>query len=85
MRTKKPAGLVSTAGATRLMENAAMGAATGLCFALLLAVVNPDVETLLEHGGSAAMRVFVGTLVTTFAIGASLTGAVLILTEDNES
>ncbi len=68
----------------RLLANAMMGAATGLSFALLLIVVNPGVGALLEHGGNAAMRVFVGTLVITFAVGAALTGAVFILAENNQ-
>jgi hypothetical protein len=59
-----------------------MGAAMGLAFALLLVVVNPSgVAGLIQDGGSPA--VFVGTLVTMFGVGAALTGAVLIATEEN--
>lgn len=55
----------------------------GLGFALMLVLIDPaDIATLVAHGGSQAEAVFVGTLVLTFAIGATLTGAVLILTED---
>jgi hypothetical protein len=62
-----------------------MGVAMGLAFALILITINPaGVAALLEQGGSAAMNAFVGTLVTTFAIGAALTGVVFILTEDRE-
>ncbi|MBR0713498.1 hypothetical protein [Bradyrhizobium liaoningense] len=85
MRTKKSSGLVSTAGAIRLMTHAMMGAALGLVFGLALILMNPLVATLLQHGGSPAILVFVVSLVTTFAIGATLTGVVFILTEDNET
>jgi len=85
MRTKKPSGLVSTAGAIKLMAHAMMGAAFGLVFGLALMLMNPLVAALLQHGGSPTTLVFVISLVTTFAIGATLTGAVFILTEDNET
>ena len=85
MRTKKSSGLVSTAGVIKLMTHAMMGAAFGLVFGLALMLMNPLVAALLQHGGSPAIYVFVGSLVTTFAIGATLTGAVFILTDDNET
>ncbi|MBR0827327.1 hypothetical protein JQ596_17520 [Bradyrhizobium manausense] len=85
MRTKKSSGLVSTAGAIKLITHAMMGAALGLVFGLALVLINPLVAALLQHGGSPATFVFVISLVTTFAIGATLTGAVFILTEDNET
>lgn len=85
MRTKKSSGLVSTAGAIKLMTHAMMGAALGLVFGLALVLINPLVAALLQNGGSPATFVFVISLVSTFAIGAALTGAVFILTEDNES
>lgn len=84
MRTKKSSGLISTAGAIKLMTHGMMGAALGLVFGLIL-LTNPLVAALLHHGGSPAIFVFVISLVTTFAIGATLTGAVFILTEDQES
>lgn len=86
MRTKKKSsGLVSTAGAIKLMTQAMMGAALGLVFGLILILSNPLVAALVQHGGSPAIFVFVGTLVTTFAIGATLTGAVFILTEEDDT
>jgi hypothetical protein len=84
MRTRKSQGLVSPEGAVRLMTHAMMGAALGLIFGLALILINPVVAALLQHGGSSAILVFVITLVTTFAIGAALTGAVFILSEDKE-
>ena len=56
------------------MTHAMMGAALGLAFRLALILANPAVAELLNHGGSAAVFVFVGTMVTTFAIGATLDG-----------
>ncbi|WFU79361.1 hypothetical protein QA645_33435 [Bradyrhizobium sp. CIAT3101] len=67
------------------MTHAMMGAALGLVFTLALILANPAVAGLLNHGGHAAAFVFVGTMVTTFAIGAALTGVVFILNEDKES
>ncbi|WP_280707898.1 hypothetical protein [Bradyrhizobium sp. BR13661] len=67
------------------MTNAMMGAALGLSFTLALILANPAVAELLKDGGSGTIFVFVVTMVTTFSIGATLTGAVLILNEDRES
>lgn len=62
-----------------------MGVAMGLAFALILIVVDPSgIATLIGHGGSQGTSVFVGTLVLIFGIGATLTGVVFIMTEDNE-
>lgn len=84
MRAKKPPNLLSAAGALKLMTQAMMGAALGLAFGLTLIITNPLVAVLLNHGGKPAIMVFVLTLVTTFAIGATLTGVVFILVEDKE-
>jgi len=82
MRAKKSPSLSSPAGAMRLMTHAMMGAALGLSFGLMLDLFNPFVAALLEHGGSSAIVVI--TFVTTFAIGATLTGAVFILAENKD-
>lgn len=84
MRTKKSPGLISPTGIIRLMTHALMGAALGLVFGLALILSNPAVANLLSHGGDSAAAVFVVTLVTTFAIGATLTGVVFIIAEDKE-
>ncbi|TYO64184.1 hypothetical protein FXV83_22685 [Bradyrhizobium hipponense] len=84
MRTKKPSGLISRTGAIRVMTHAMMGAALGLVFGLVLALTNPAVAALIHNGGREAVIVFIITLVTTFAIGATLTGVVFILAEDKE-
>jgi hypothetical protein len=65
------------------MTQALMGAALGLAFTLTLILANPAVAKLLNDGESGA--VFVGTMVTTFSIGAALTGVVFILNGDKES
>lgn len=84
MRTKKRTGLACTSGLLRLANHTAMGVAMGLAFALMLVLINPaGIVPLIEHGGRQAVAVFVGTLVMTFGIGATLTGAVFILTEDH--
>ncbi|WP_234681725.1 hypothetical protein [Bradyrhizobium monzae] len=82
---KQSQSLISPAGIIKLMTHAMMGAALGLAFTLALILANPAVAELLNHGGRAAVLVFVGTMVTTFAIGAALTGVVFILNEDKES
>lgn len=84
MRTKKSSDLISASGLLKLMTHAMMGAALGLAFSLALILCNPAVASLLDHGGSQAVTVFALTLVTTFAIGATLTGVVFILIEDKQ-
>lgn len=85
MRAKKSQSLISPTGVIKLMTHAMMGAALGLAFALALILANPAVAELLNHGGSRAVFVFAVTLMTTFSIGAALTGVVFILNEDKES
>ncbi|MDX3968848.1 MAG: hypothetical protein QHD01_19925 [Bradyrhizobium sp.] len=85
MRTKKSSELISASGLIKLMTHALMGAALGLTFSLALLLSNPAVANLLNNGGSQAILVFALTLVTTFAIGATLTGAVFIIHEDKQS
>ena len=84
MQTKKPPGLVTPSGLLKLVGHAAMGVAMGLAFALILIIMNPSgIASLIEHGETQGIKVFVGTVVLTFAIGATLTGLVFIMTEDN--
>ena len=84
VQTRKPSGLITASGLLKLVGHAAMGVAMGLAFALLLILIDPSGSaTLIEHAGGQGITVFVGTLVLTFAIGATLTGAVFIMTEDN--
>jgi hypothetical protein len=85
MRAKRSSDLISPTGVIKLMTHAMMGAALGLAFSLALILCNPTVANLLNNGGSQAAIVFVLTLVTTFTIGATLTGVVFILEENKES
>jgi hypothetical protein len=83
MRAKKPEKLLSTATLMRLAGHAMMGVAMGLCFALTLAFANPSgIAELLRDAGPS---VFIGALVTTFGVGAALTGAVFIMTDETGS
>lgn len=85
MRTKKSVELISASRPLKLMTHAMMGAALGLTFSLTLVLFNPAVANLLKNGGSQAAAVVTLVLVTTFAIGATLTGVVFTLLEDKQS
>jgi len=78
LHTKRPSGLISPSGLLKLVGHAAMGVAMGLAFALILILVDPSGIATLSQG----ITVFVGTLVLIFGIGATLTGVVFIMTED---
>jgi len=85
LHTKRPSGLITPSGLLKLVGHAAMGVAMGLAFALILMLVDPSgIATLVAHGGNQGIVVVVGTLVLTFGIGATLTGVVFIIMEDNE-
>lgn len=84
MQTKRRQGMASRPVAARLANETAMGVAMGLAFALLLIVIDPaGTATLIAHGGRQAIIVCVGTIMLTFAIGATLTGAIFIFVEDH--
>ncbi len=83
MQTEKRPGWASPSDPARLVGHTAMGVAMGLAFVLLLIILDPaGTATLIAHGGKQAITVCVGTIVLTFGIGATLTGAIFILTED---
>lgn len=82
MKAKKPKELVLTATLMKLFGHAAMGVAMGLGFALVLIVMNPGVATLIQDGGNPVTSVFVASFVLTFGIGATLTGAILMMMEE---
>jgi hypothetical protein len=84
MRTKKPPGLISPTGLTKLVAHAAMGVAMGLLFALAVTLINPS-GIISFAGDGLNNTVSLGALVLTFAIGATLTGAIFIMTEKNDS
>ena len=86
MRTKKPPGLISPTGLTKLVAHAAMGVAMGLLFALAVTLINPSgIVIFAGDGATPDNTVSLGTLVLTFAIGATLTGIVFMMTENNDS
>jgi hypothetical protein len=83
MRTKRPPGLLSPTGLTKLGVHAAMGVAMGLLFALVVILINPS--GIVFFAADGASRVSLGALVLTFAIGATLTGAIFMMTEQDDS
>lgn len=83
MQNRKRPGWASLSDPARLVGHAAMGVAMCLAFALLLIILDPaGTATLIAHGGKQVITVCVVTIVLTFGIGATLTGAIFILTED---
>jgi hypothetical protein len=85
MRTKKPPRLISAAGLARLGTHATMGIAMGLVFALVVILINPSGIVLFAgDAASANDTVPLGALALTFAIGAALTGAILMMTEEDD-
>jgi hypothetical protein len=84
VQTKKPSGLDIPSGLLRLVGHAAMGVAMGLAFALILILMDRSgIATAADSGVNRESLEFVGTLVLNFGIGASLTGLVFMMTEDN--
>jgi hypothetical protein len=76
--------LVTRTGLLKLVGHAAMGVALGLGFALILILMERSgIAVTVDRGGSQVSLELVGTLVLSFGIGATLTGAVFMLTEDN--
>ena len=69
----------------KLAGNTVMGVAMGLLFVFALNVPDQSgIARLIDHGADqgTTVLVFVGTIVTT-GIGATLTGLILIMMEDN--
>jgi hypothetical protein len=77
----------TTSVVVRLASNTVMGIAMGLLFVLTLGVLDQSgIARLIDHKadqGSTTVFVFVGTIVTTFGIGSTLTGLILIMMEDS--
>ena len=84
MRTKKPPGLISPTGLTKLVAHAAMGVAMGLLFALVVTLINRS-GIISIAGDRTDNTVSLGALVLTFGIGATLTGAIFMMTEEDNS
>ena len=86
MRTKTRTIWLSSA--LKLASHTAMGVAVGLAFSLILTLADPTgIMTLIDHSDTpeATLALFEGTIIVTFAIGATLTGLVFIMTEDGNA
>jgi hypothetical protein len=84
MRIKTPT--LWLASILKLAGHAAMGVAMGLAFALVLALADPSgIMTLINHSATPGITfvIFVGSVAVTFGIGATLTGLIFMMTEDN--
>jgi hypothetical protein len=89
MRTKTPHTKTPTiwlSSALKLASHTAMGVAVGLAFSLILTLADPTgIMTLINHSAApeTTLALFVGTIILTFGIGATLTGLVFMVTEDS--
>ena len=85
MRIKKRLILPTPSVVLKVASQTVMGIAMGLALTLILTVVDQQgVVRLIDHdAGQDAVFVFVGTIVPTFGLGATLTGLILIMTENN--
>jgi predicted MFS family arabinose efflux permease len=86
MRTKTRTVLLSSA--LKLASHTAMGVAVGLAFSLILTRADPTgIMALINHSDApeATLALFEGTIILTFAIGATLTGLVFMMTEDGNA
>ena len=84
MRIRKRLILPTPSVVLKVASQTVMGVAMGLVLTLVLTVVDQrgDSVRLIDHdAGQDAVFVFVGTIVTTFGLGATLTGLILIMTE----
>jgi hypothetical protein len=87
MRTKKPLALLTPSILLEVANHAAMGIAFGLGFAFLLThVATLGVAALIDLSADPenTAHVFVMTCVTTFGIGTTFTGIVLMTMNDKE-
>ena len=85
MRAKKRSAQPTTSVALKLASHTIMGVAMGLAFALILSLVDKyGVVNLIDHSADTESTiVFVGALVLTFGIGATMTGLIFMLMEED--
>src|SRR5947209_8581170 len=86
VRPKKRPALITPSLLLELAGHAAMGVASGLAFAFLVTHLDAlGFEKLISYSTnpSATLLMFVGTCGTTFGIGATLTGLVITLAEED--
>jgi hypothetical protein len=83
MRTQRRSILPTPSVALNLVSQTVMGIAMGLLFTLILAVADRSgvVRLVDQTADQGSVFVFVGTIVTTFGIGATLTGLILMMIE----
>ena len=86
MRSKKRPALIDPSLLLELGSHATMGVAVGLAFALMVTHISElGIAKLISYSPDprATLFGFVGVCAIGFGIGATLTGLVIILTEDN--
>lgn len=85
MRTKKRSAQPTTSVTLKLASHTIMGVATGLAFALILSLVDKyGLVNLIDHSADTdSTIVFAGALVLTFGIGATITGLIFMLMEQD--
>lgn len=83
MRPKKRSRWIKPSLLLELASHAAMGVAVGLAFAFV--VTHITALGIAAHSPVAALPMFVVTCATTFGIGATLTGLVVTLTENQDT
>jgi hypothetical protein len=70
----------------KLASSAVMGVAMGLLFVLVLNILDRSgVVRLIDHSSDqgTTVLVFVGIIIMTFGIGATLTGLILIMMDES--
>ena len=83
MRTKTSATLLATT--IKLAGHTAMGVAVGLAFVIVLTRFGPaEIMTVINNSAhpQATLILFESTVVFSFAVGATLTGLVFMMTEE---
>ena len=88
MRQKKWPALIKPSLLLEAAGHGAMGVAVGLAFAFVVThIAASEIATFINRSPApgAALLSFVSTCATTFGIGATLTGLVIILTEDHDA
>jgi hypothetical protein len=84
-RSRKPLNRSRGAFALELAGHAAMGTAMGLGFCFLLVLMGrPDLGSLIAHNAAPKVTaiLLIGFTSLMFAVGATLTGMVLMTTEE---
>lgn len=78
MRSKKPSRIPAKIETPKLLVHTAIGAVTGLLLGVLLLILYPSFAALLERQGLFTVGLLTAMLILTFAIGATVTGVLLM-------